>query len=66
MATSLSEFLNRLKKSVNKETSKTWKKGRAKCNRCGYEWNAVYLYIPGGEKKLQCKKCKARDSTIVG
>ncbi len=61
----LKDILDRLARSVEKQTNKTWKKAKVKCNKCGHEWNPVYLNIKGGEKKLQCPRCKTRDSSLV-
>lgn len=67
MLYSLSEIIERTKKSIKKEKERTnkFKSARAKCKKCGHEWNAIFFNVPNGETKLKCPKCGKRDSEIV-
>ena len=58
-------FLQPLIDYIKKTNAKNWRKERVKCCRCGYEWNCIFPNIEGGEYKLQCNKCGARDSMVV-
>lgn len=48
-----------------KQLSTQFGVGRAKCLKCGHKWNVIYLKIKGGEKRLECPKCGARQSELV-
>ena len=58
-------FLQPLLDYIKKENSKNWRRERVKCLSCGYMWNCIFLNVKGGEYKLQCPKCKKRNSEIV-
>ena len=49
-------------RAINK---KNWRKERVKCCECGYEWNCVFPNVEGGEYKLECDRCGARNSMVV-
>lgn len=49
-------------KNINK---KNWTHAVVKCCDCGNTWNCVFPTIKGGEYKLECPKCKHRNSQIV-
>ena len=57
--------MGQLSDYLKKTLAKQWGIGRAKCNECGYEWNVLYPKIEGGEAKLHCDKCGARNSKII-
>ena len=50
---------------LNANIKKDWRKERVKCCKCGNEWNCVFYNIKGGEYKLQCPKCGARESMVI-
>lgn len=44
---------------------KSWSITKARCVECGYKWTAFHPKIKGGEYKLQCPKCKKRNSEPI-
>lgn len=58
-------FLQPLIDYIKKTNAKNFRKERVKCCKCGYEWNCIFPNIEGGEYKLYCNKCGARDSMVV-
>lgn len=44
---------------------KNWRKEKVRCCNCGNTWTCVFPNVKGGENKLECPKCKARNSRIV-
>ena len=61
----LGEMFARLTKSLKKQTEKKWSKSKVRCKKCGTEWSVIYPKIPGGETKLQCPECGARESEVI-
>ena len=64
MVTSASEFFERLLKSLTKASNKKWQKAKARCKNCGNTWTVKYPK-GGPENKLECPKCKKRDSEVI-
>lgn len=53
-------FSNGIKK-INK---KNWRTERVECRSCGNIWTCTFPNVKGGEYKLQCPRCKKRNSCI--
>ena len=46
--------------------SKTWSINKVRCVECGHKWTAIYPnVVKGGQYKLQCPKCKKRNSEVI-
>lgn len=54
-----------LKDSFKDLFSKQWAISKVKCLNCGNTWTAIYPKIKNGDKKLECPKCKKRNSKII-
>lgn len=65
MAKKKKSVLQELIDSFKKQLSKDWRKEKVRCCSCGNTWNCVFFNIKGGENKLQCPKCGARNSMVI-
>lgn len=57
--------MGRLIESLIKLLSKQWACEKVRCVECGHVWTAAHPKIKGGEYKLECPKCKKRNSEPV-
>ena len=61
----IAKMFEEFNKGMKKINSKKWRRERVRCLSCGNEWNCTFLNVRNGEAKLQCPKCKKRNSEIV-
>ena len=56
--------MSRLLESLAKLFS-NWAATKVRCIDCGHVWTAIYPNFKGGVYKLECPKCKKRNSEPV-